>query len=248
VAEVEDQPSTEPAPVADTTTPHAETRRPTWRPAYPGERPPQELVDAVLAQDKQQLQQIHDPNLQLLMFKLAEAARQSDDQAITPLDCFLVQADALMNFANSLPLARSLDLLKLFRAGLIALQDYNAGSEAKLRPMRGKPPNRTKPRRPSEARERALIRLFVQVLMTGGIEEVEAERLVAKYASANGLKRTQLGVHGVCVEIDAGEDKTGADQFKLLKARLPADVHRWNQKQGLAWVERRAAIFRKLKI
>jgi hypothetical protein len=220
----------------------------TWRPAYPGERPPQELVDAVLAQDTQQLQHIHDPNLQLLMFRLADAARQSDDQAITRLECFLVQADALMNYAERLPLVRELDVLEQFRAGLIASQDYNAGSDAKLRALRGKLPIQTKARRPSEARERALIRLLVHVLMIGGVKEIDAERKVAKYVSDSGLKRTPLGVHGVCVNIDVGEDKIGAEQFELWKARLPADIHRWNQKQHQAWVKRGVTIFPKLKI
>jgi hypothetical protein len=200
-------------------------------------------VDAVLAWDtqrlEQQLQQIHDPNLRVLMLKLAEAAR---DLAANPLECFLVQADALMNYANSLPLVRELDQLEQYRAGLIALQDYNAGSDAKLRALRVKLPGQTKARRPSEARERALIRLFVQVLMTCGVKEVQAERGVAKIVSANGLKRTRLGVHGVCVAIDTDEDKIGAEQFKFL--RLPADVQ--NQKQGWDWVKRSAAIFGKL--
>ena len=221
-----------------------------WQLAHPVDRPPQELVDAVLAQDEQRLARIHDPNLRLLMLQLAEAARQSDGQANAALQCFLAQADALMNFVhNSIPLARELDLLKQYRAGLIALQDYSAGSDAKLRTLRGKVSNTTKPRRPSAARERALIRLFVHVLTGGGMDEVQAEKLVAEGVSDNGLKRTRLGVHGVCVAIDLGDagDRTGAEQFKVLKkAALPADVHQWDDEQRLAWVKQRATVFRKL--
>lgn len=222
--------------------------RPTWQPAYPGDQPSQELVDAVLAHDQRRIEQIRDPNLRVLMLELvlelAEPASQS----------FQAQANALMNFANnSIPLVRELDLLKPFRDGLIAQQDYNAGSDAKLRALRGKAPNTTKPKRPSAARERALIRLFVHVLtiggkQNGGLEETEAEKQVARFASDNGLKRKRLGVHGICVAIDLGKagDKIGADEFEPLKARLPADVHQWSDEQRLAWVKRGATIFRKL--
>jgi hypothetical protein len=226
---------------------------PTWKPTYPGEQPPQELVGAVLAQDKQRLQQIRDPNLQLLMLKLAAVARQSEDQAVTRLECFLAQADALMNYANnSIPLARELDILKDLRGGLIALQDYNAGSYAKLRVLRGKAPNKTKPKRPSEARQRALIRLFVHVLTIGGtqngaLEDVKAEKKVAKFASDNGLKRERLGVRGVCVDIDLGEDREAADLFETLKAAtLPTDVRKWPEKDRLGWVKRRAPTLLKI--
>jgi hypothetical protein len=68
MAAVEDQPSTEPAPAADTTTPHAEGR-PTWKPASPDDQPPEKLIEARLAHDRQQMERLldhllsHDPAL-----------------------------------------------------------------------------------------------------------------------------------------------------------------------------------------
>jgi hypothetical protein len=68
MADVEDQPSTEPAPAADTTTPHAEGR-PTWKPASPDDQPPEKLIEARLAHDRRQIERlldhllVHDPAL-----------------------------------------------------------------------------------------------------------------------------------------------------------------------------------------
>jgi hypothetical protein len=68
MAEVKDQPSTDAAPAADTTTPRAEGR-PTWKPTSPDDQPPEKLIEARLAHDRQQMERlldhllVHDPAL-----------------------------------------------------------------------------------------------------------------------------------------------------------------------------------------
>jgi hypothetical protein len=68
MTEGEEQTSTEPAPAADTTTPHAEGR-PTWKPASPDDQPREELIEARLAHDRRQIERlldhllVHDPAL-----------------------------------------------------------------------------------------------------------------------------------------------------------------------------------------
>jgi hypothetical protein len=274
VDEFEDQPSTGPAPAADTTTLPAETnkteaRGPTWRPTSPDDQPPQKLIDAKLAYDRQRMErtldhlQIHDPALRRRMRETMidkrrydarrhEDACRGDEPPTNALECGLSQGWEMLRHADAdSGFLRKHDVHKPFRDMLLAVEAYRAGSLEPLRALRGEAPNKTNAADPADAMVRAVLVFCVRKLTigstkTGGLTVTEAARHVSDYATAQGLPRTPLTVRKIYYTVLDGSDKGAADWYASIAADSFQDGDtNLSRKDRLAWLQR-MTIFGKL--
>jgi hypothetical protein len=251
-ADVENQPSTDAAPAADN------TRGPTWRPASPDDKPPQKLIEAKLAHDRQQMEraldhlQVHDPALRRQMreamldkriydARRREEACRGDEPPTNALECGLNQGWELYRraYADS-EFQRKNDMLKPFRDYLLAGEAFKVGSREPLDALRGEAPNTTNAADPADAIVQAVLKFCVKKLTiggrkNGGFSVTEAARRVADHATDQGLPRTRSTVRKINYD---RTNKKAAEWYSLIAAGGLQDGDRCrSQDERLAWLQ-----------
>jgi hypothetical protein len=229
------------------TTPRAETGKtekragPIWRPASPGDQPPEKLVDAKLAHDRQQMErvldhlQIHDPALRRRMRETMidkrrydarrhEDACRGDEPPTNALDCGLSQGWEILRDADAdSGFLRKHDVHKPFRDLLLAVEAFKAGRLEPLLALRREAPNRTNAADPVDAMVRAVLTLCVQKLTVGGKKNggftvTDAAKHVSDHATAQGLPRTKLTVRKIYYAVLNRKDEKAADWYASITA------------------------------